>query len=79
MSKEAEPKPANPALVAAPAPAVLAPQIGDTVKLKSGGPAMTVAGLPVPGEEPDSVRCEWFVDGQPHSRHFSLKTLAPAE
>ncbi|MDE5578609.1 MAG: YodC family protein [Alistipes sp.] len=39
-------------------------EIGDVVKLKSGGPEMTVAQYPFKTMEgveyPDKVKCEWF-------------------
>lgn len=35
------------------------PIVGDVAMLKSGGPAMTVIGLPAPGGDQD-VLCQWF-------------------
>lgn len=44
--------------------------IGETVKLKSGGPVMTVA--EVEGEE---VVCLWFEKSQQHKQRFPAATL----
>jgi uncharacterized protein YodC (DUF2158 family) len=34
--------------------------LGDTVQLKSGGPAMTVAGVPNDESLSDKYNCSWF-------------------
>ncbi len=48
-------------------------KVGDVVKLKSGGPEMTVsepprqvivAGKPVGGLKPGEVFCKWFKEGE---------------
>lgn len=35
-------------------------KVGDVVTLKSGGPKMTVSGMPVPGEDINTLHCQWF-------------------
>jgi uncharacterized protein YodC (DUF2158 family) len=47
---------------------------GDTVKLKSGGPVMTVQGESMGGE----VICKWFVEEQMMSATFVEEALEPA-
>lgn len=46
-------------------------QVGDVVRLKSGGPAMTVQRL----EHDDTVSCVWFLEGKPEERFFVTSTL----
>ncbi|BDU19971.1 DUF2158 domain-containing protein [Dyella sp. GSA-30] len=47
-------------------------KIGDTVQLKSGGPAMTVSEL----QEGGRVFCEWFDNKENHQeRSFVASTL----
>jgi uncharacterized protein YodC (DUF2158 family) len=51
-------------------------KIGDIVQLKSGGPEMTVQG--VPGSTTSSYRCQWFAGKKLESGTFqeeSLKTV----
>lgn len=48
--------------------------IGDTVKLKSGGPMMTVA--EIEGEE---VVCLWFEKSQQFKQRFPAATLRVSE
>jgi uncharacterized protein YodC (DUF2158 family) len=44
---------------------------GDTVRLKSGGPLMTIAHV-----RPDEVWCEWFDDKEaPQSKGFKPTSL----
>ena len=48
-------------------------KIGDIVRLKSGGPKMSVANI---HDAPDRVFCEWFgTDGTPMTRPFHADTL----
>ena len=48
---------------------------GSVVRLKSGGPAMTVETiLPTGG-----VRCDWFAKNNRKREVFSLKQLVPVE
>lgn len=42
---------------------------GDLVKLKSGGPVMTISDLA------DKITCCWFVDGTLHNAGFTLESL----
>jgi uncharacterized protein YodC (DUF2158 family) len=58
-------------------------QIGDTVRLKSGGAVMTVEKI-LPkstmrgGEEGDRLRCPWFNDkNMPQGGYFSPEMLEP--
>jgi len=48
---------------------------GDIVQLKSGGPAMTVAGTDMIGK----VICEWFVGTTQKSSSFNAGTLKKYE
>jgi len=51
-------------------------KVGDIVKLKSGGPDMTVDGLPeIQGPGPDPVDCLWFDNAHLLRGRFSLKAL----
>ena len=45
-------------------------QIGDVVKLKSGGPLMTIVKT-FSGDEGISYRCEWF-DGDQKNQHATF-------
>lgn len=46
---------------------------GDLVRLKSGGPCMTVK---APAEDPDHYHCCWFTpNGEAHSALFPAKVL----
>lgn len=53
-------------------------KIGDIVRLKSGGPKMTVTKI---GNEfqgyvgKDSVACDWFVRGEHHEQTFPIESL----
>lgn len=52
-------------------------KIGDVVRLKSGGPFMTIT-----GEYYGNHACTWFVDGKPVSGNYpeeSLHSKAEAE
>ena len=51
---------------------------GDTVKLKSGSPTMTIEGFATNmhgNHYSDRVVCIWFLDGQPKKETFMLSTL----
>ena len=59
-------------------------KVGDVVKLKSGGPEMTVSepgrrvmarGVQVEGREPVKVFCKWFEKGEPRTAFFSQEEL----
>ena len=45
--------------------------IGDVVKLKSGGPAMTVQAI----ESADAAKCTWFWNGRVRRHTFSIHIL----
>lgn len=53
---------------------------GDTVKLKTGGPAMVVIGVYPNDTEPKALECEWF-DKQDrlHKKLFLVEHLVSAE
>jgi uncharacterized protein YodC (DUF2158 family) len=54
-------------------------KVGDTVKLKSGGPIMTTATKPAPFNQVKSVECTWF-DGKKLNRgRFPVDALEPAD
>ncbi|MBN9495864.1 MAG: DUF2158 domain-containing protein [Alphaproteobacteria bacterium] len=48
-------------------------KLGDIVQLKSGGPAMTVAGIGPTG----GYFCEWFKGASKDSAYFEEYTLKP--
>ena len=50
-------------------------KVGDTVKLKSGGPNMNVQSI----DEKGRAVCSWFVDGEAHREVFRLESLEQAE
>ena len=61
-------------------------KLGDVVRLKSGGPEMTVSkpgrlvmgGVPVEGREPAKVFCKWFKKGEedkPKTASFDQEEL----
>lgn len=50
-------------------------KIGDVVRLKSGGPKMTVDSL----KGKDTVQCRWFEDKQVRSAEFSSESLKKVE
>lgn len=53
-------------------------QVGDLVKLKSGGPTMTINYIR--NEQEDECVCTWFNDKKEViSRHFSKATLVRIE
>lgn len=59
-------------------------KVGDTVRLKSGGPLMTISGV---GENPSSGsrdenywRCEWFdKDQKSHMQSFHKESLRSSD
>ncbi len=54
-------------------------KVGDIVRLKSGGPAMTVQ-QEVVEDDTDTVVCQWFVDGKKlEYGAFPEGSLEPAE
>lgn len=52
-------------------------KVGDVVRLKSGGPRMTIVSLKA-GMTSDH-RCSWFEGAQPKDGHFPPEALEPAE
>jgi len=52
---------------------------GDVVKLKSGGPKMTVQGLGEYLGVEDGVLCVWFDDKGKHSEVFERASLTKVE
>ena len=63
-------------------------ELGDTVRLKSGGPVMTVSrpgrvtvgGEEIGGSEPGKVFCRWFSkEGKPGGRFFDQEALKLCE
>ena len=48
-------------------------KIGETVRLKSGGPPMTVTDRGADDE--DAVWCKWFNDGNVETSEFPAKAL----
>lgn len=52
-------------------------KIGDLVRLKSGGPKMTVTSEPKPELAPNDVHCKWFAGEKSMSDWFpSLSLIA---
>jgi uncharacterized protein YodC (DUF2158 family) len=56
-------------------------EVGDVVKLKSGGPDMTIGGIGKygPGASHDSANCVWFEKTIRKEGVFALATLKPAQ
>jgi len=53
------------------------PQVGDVVRLKSGGPLMTVARLAE--DDPSAVLCEWFDKSNRYDAgHITIACLKPS-
>jgi uncharacterized protein YodC (DUF2158 family) len=50
------------------------PQVGDVVRLKSGGPLMAISGFRFNGD----VVCRWFEHFTPHNGTFEFCCLEPA-
>lgn len=50
-------------------------KIGDLVKLKSGGPAMTVNNI----QENGQIYCQWFVRKEAREEYFSPNALQLVE
>ena len=50
-------------------------QVGDVVKLKSGGPAMTVTAIDKTSKK---AFCEWFESAEQHQGTFVLAALEPS-
>jgi len=55
-------------------PSPWTPKVGDTVRLKSGGPVMTVSAFRLNGD----VVCRWFDVANPRVKDFEEATLKPA-
>jgi uncharacterized protein YodC (DUF2158 family) len=52
-------------------------QVGDIVRMRSGGPPMTVTRLGCVG---DQVRCTWFESrGRPHYYYLDIGALEPTD
>lgn len=45
-------------------------QIGDTVRLKSSGPTMTIIDIEQNDGHPAFCLCTWFLDGMPQTASF---------
>lgn len=54
-------------------------QVGDVVRLKSGGPAMTVENTGKDGVGKPYVRCTWFNDATKASESFAPAALEKSE
>lgn len=52
-------------------------ETGDKVRLKSGGPEMTVRGIE--SYDAQAVRCTWFVDRTLHEALFEKSLLVAAK
>lgn len=52
-------------------------RIGDVVRLRSGGPAMTVS--QIDKFTPNTVICVWFISGQVQNGSFIANTVRPVE
>jgi uncharacterized protein YodC (DUF2158 family) len=50
---------------------------GDAVRLKAGGPIMTVDGVYAEGSI-EQVKCQWFSEGRFHEGVFQAQTLIRA-
>lgn len=50
-------------------------KIGDVVRLKSGGPAMTIQVIESSGE----AKCTWFWNGRVRRHTFLIHLLIPAD
>ena len=50
-------------------------KVGDIVKLKSGGPDMTVQSVPADPERP--LTCQWFAGKKLENGRFSVESLEP--
>jgi uncharacterized protein YodC (DUF2158 family) len=50
-------------------------KVGDVVRLKSGGPMMTVNIADADGQ---SCHCEWFVNGEAQRGYYNMESLEKA-
>lgn len=54
-------------------------EVGDTVRLKSGGPVMTVIRIRNPEEADAYCVCAWFIDDKPVEYSFVFGALAKTQ
>ncbi len=54
-------------------------KVGDIVRLRSGGPEMTVAALPEDRQYSDFYRCQWFAGKKLESGNFQEASLEPVK
>jgi uncharacterized protein YodC (DUF2158 family) len=53
-------------------------KLGDVVKLKSGGPLMTVISTDVDASGAKAVLCSWFHEGKPLTNYFPTAAVTAA-
>jgi uncharacterized protein YodC (DUF2158 family) len=49
--------------------------VGDVVRLKTGGPKMVLEDLVAGGRENPKAKCTWFDEKQARSQEFSISSL----
>ncbi len=54
-------------------------KIGDVVRLKSGGPTMTVTGVDTETYGTLQVFCKWFIDEKENANHYPPEALENAD
>jgi uncharacterized protein YodC (DUF2158 family) len=54
-------------------------QVGDIVRLRSGGPEMTVQTLAEDRQYNDHYRCQWFAGKKLESGNFQEESLEPVK
>lgn len=52
-------------------------QVGEIVRLKSGGPDMTIAGIR--SSDPSECRCQWFEGSQVREGWFAVASLVKVD